>query len=101
MMGFGLGKVWLPEEPAPASAELERCALSSGVTRDAAVASLAQVIPPGSLGMMASGMRHDGAAWRRHGRGLVAWRAAMGRRAILRVFFFATTFDAYIYITIS
>jgi hypothetical protein len=34
--------------------------------------------------MVASGTRHNGAAWRRHGRGLVARRAAMGRRAILR-----------------
>jgi hypothetical protein len=90
MLGFGLKKLWLPEESAPASAELERRALSSGVTRDAAVASLAQVITPGSLDMVASGTRHNGAAWRRHGRGIVARRAvAMGRRAILRSFIFS------------
>jgi hypothetical protein len=63
------------------------CPRVSPVTRDAAVASLAQVITPGSLDMVASGTRHNGAAWRRHGRGLVARRAAMGRRAILRGFF--------------
>jgi hypothetical protein len=47
MLGFGLGKVWFPEDIAPVSAELKRCAVSSGDTRDAAVASLAQVFLDG------------------------------------------------------
>jgi hypothetical protein len=73
-----------PEDIAPASAKLKRCALSSGDTRDAAVASLAQVFTPGSPDMVASSTHQNGAAWRRHGWGSVARRAAIGRRAILR-----------------
>jgi hypothetical protein len=46
---------------------LKHCALSSGDIRDAAVASLAQVITPGPTDMVASSTHQSGAAWRRHG----------------------------------